>query len=71
MSTHRRSAGSKEDFTDKEKMEQAIKNDPILSALYQRKYSDITDTVANNIDNTAFKKAMLRLAWILVRRLTK
>jgi hypothetical protein len=71
MAQYNREKGDKADVTDRSRLEQAIRNDPVLTALYKKNYSDITDQVANNIDNTAFKKAMLRLAWILIRRLTK
>jgi hypothetical protein len=71
MSSYNRDAGSIEESTNKEKMKAAFKADPVLTALYQNRYVDITPTVVANIDNAAFKLAMLKLAWILIRRLTK
>lgn len=52
-------------------LKERLRADPVLSALYKADYVDIDDTVANNVDNTAFKKAMLRLAWIIIRKITR
>ena len=63
--------GRREEFEDRDNIHAAIKADPVLSALYARRYSEIDNTVAAAVDNTQFKRAMLRLAWIMVRRLTR
>lgn len=63
--------GTRDDFAKREQVEDAIRADPILRALYKKDYVEIDDAVATSIDNTAFKKAILRLAWILIRRATR
>lgn len=66
-----RKKGRREQFENKDKINEAILADPVLSALYTRRYSEIDSTVAAAFDNAQFKRAMLRLAWIMVRRLTR
>ena len=63
--------GDASDYKDKTKVEQAIRADPVLTALYKNDYVDVDSAVAAGVDNVAFKLAMLRLAWILIRRITR
>jgi hypothetical protein len=70
---YERPVGTKDDFTDKERIEQIIRSNAVLTALYKRPLSQVASYVETL--TTAQTKTVVAglciLAWILIRKLTK